>query len=366
MQGQPRVVPSDDTAFREHVERLVSRHGFKSPDALEVRLRKLFPRVLVRASVVSGQEHIWYVYRDGVWRSGDEDRWWEDARVPRLSVSTDGWITDANASARSLLGLGVADALPRYFTDFVAPGTLEDARALFDVVADGRELQVTTVIRPAGGEVIACDLRAWLDGDHIVGAIRLAADVPWISAPALGPVPALDCYPRGDALFARYAQEALERMPEPTADGLALRLRRLYPHARVDVNDHGWTVHRDAQDVQDGADQWWRAAGLASVRYDDRGRITDANEAALALLGADLVGRHWQELVTAGTADEVAEVMRLIADVGWAESRFRLPALDGSLFEFDSYTEVTDGTFLTVIRPRSAEDPQAVALRLVD
>ena len=81
-------------------------------------------------------------------------------------------------------------------------------------------------------------------------------------------------------------------------------------------------------------------------------KATKANDAAVALLGTPLVGRHWQELVTAGTTEQVGAVLRLIADVGWAESRFRMPGADGYFFEFDSYTEVADETYLTIMRRR--------------
>jgi PAS domain-containing protein len=223
------------------------------------------------------------------------------------------------------------------------------------VVADGHELAVTTVVRPTSGELIACDLRAWTEGERIIGAFRLADDMP---VPASGdPItpPTISCHPAGDVLFARYAAETLARMPEPTADGLMLRLRRLYPHARVEVRDDGWTVHRDAPGSKDPTDRWWHAEGLPAVRYDGHGRIFEANRAAVALLGTELVGRHWQELVTAGTTEQVSAVLRLIADVGWAESRFRMPGPDGYFVEFDSYTEVAGETYLTIMRPRPGD-----------
>ena len=55
-------------------------------------------------------------------------------------------------------------------------------------------------------------------------------------------------------------------------------------------------------------------------------------------------------LVTAGTTEQVGAVLRLIADVGWDESRFRMPGADGYFLEFDSYTEVADEMYLTLMR----------------
>ena len=353
MELTTRIIPSNDAAFRQHVERLTARASFETPEQLGDRLRRLFPRVLVRASEVSGQENVWYVYRDGVWQSDRDARWWEDERSPRVTITTDGWIEEANTPARAILGLTASDALPRFFTDFVAPGTLEDATALFDVVAAGHELSVTSLIRPTSGEVIACDLRAWFADGRIHGAFRLADDVA-VDVPAVSrAAPQLACEPASDVLFARYAEELLGRMPEPTPDGLALRLRRLYPHARVEPGEGRWTAFRDAPGASGQADDWWRAAGLPAVRYDNQGLIFEANDAARALIRDTLVGTHWQELVTAGTTDQVAAVLRLIAEVGWAVSRFRMPGADGYLFEFDSYTEVSGGSFLTIMRRAS-------------
>jgi PAS domain-containing protein len=356
------VIPSTDAAFREHVERLVDRHHFAVAADLAARLRRLFPRVVVRPSEVSGQADIWYVYRDGVWRSSADPSWWAEPRSPRVSVNREGWIEEANTAARAILGLPPTGDLPRYFSDFVAPGTLDDALDLFAVIADGRELLATMLIRPTSGEVIACDLRVWSDGERVIGAFRLADDVQTEVATVHPPAVTLVSDPTSDVVFVRYVEEAVARMPEPTTDGLELRLRRLYPHARVEAEGSTWRVHRDAVGQAHDPDEWWRAEGLPTVRYDQQGRIFGANDEAEQLLGPELVGRHWQELVTAGTTDQVAAVLRLIAEAGWAVSRFRMPRPDGYLFEFDSYTEVAGDGFLTIMRPGGGAD----AVRPVD
>jgi hypothetical protein len=144
-------------------------------------------------------------------------------------------------------------------------------------------------------------------------------------------------------------------MPQPTPDGLAIRLRRLYPHARVENQDGTWAVFRDPSTVAEPTGKWWQTEDLPAVRYDGQGLIFEANDAARSVLGADIVGQHWQELVTAGTTDQVAAVLRMIAEAGWAVSRFRMPGPDGYLFEFDSYTEVSGDAFMTVLRPTPAK-----------
>lgn len=350
MKPDLRFIPSTDGAFREHVQRVAEQHRFGTPSALAERLRSIFPRVTVRASDVSDQAGVWYVYRDGVWRPNADVAWWTDPRTPHVAVTREGWIEEADPSARAILGIDDEGGLPRFFTDFIAPGSLQDATDLFAVVAAGRELVATILLRPASGEVIACDLRAWTEGDRIIGVFRFAEDIPVVPAARRGPRPRLQCHPRSDRVFARYAAEACERMPEPEPEGLALRLRRLYPHAMVEADDGSWHVFRDRSRLDGAGVEWWRDAGLPTIHYDRLGRISNANAPARGLLGGDIVGRHWQEIVVPGTADEVEEVLRMIAEEGRAVSRFRLPAADASLFEFDSYTEVTMEGFVTVMR----------------
>jgi len=85
---------------------------------------------------------------------------------------------------------------------------------------------------------------------------------------------------------------------------------------------------------------------------DAEALIVEANAAAETLLGRRMVGHHWQEFVTPGSTEQVSAMLTILAEVGGAESRFRMPRADGSLLEFDSYTEVEPDGFVTVMRPR--------------
>jgi hypothetical protein len=147
----------------------------------------------------------------------------------------------------------------------------------------------------------------------------------------------------------------LARMPEATPDGLALRVRRLYPHAAVDAEDGTWTARRDPAGDSSGR-EWWSDDGLARVRYDAQALILEANGPAIALFGRQLVGHHWQEFVTPGSTDEVSIMLDILAEAGAAESRFRMPRSDGVLVEFDSYTTVAGEELITVMRPIAASD----------
>jgi hypothetical protein len=63
-----------------------------------------------------------------------------------------------------------------------------------------------------------------------------------------------------------------------------------------------------------------------------------------------MIGHYWQEFVTPGSTDQVGIMLDILAEVGAAESRFRMPRGDGQLLDFDSYTETRGEEFVTVFR----------------
>jgi PAS domain-containing protein len=351
----PRVItiPRSDGAFREYVERLQREQQLRSPAALEDRLRRLFPRVAARERTLSGESPAWYVYRDGAWQPDADGPWWERPEVPRLVVSREGWVLEADAGVRGLLGIDPDDAGSHHFTDFIVPGTLGDAESLFSLIDAGHELGGTILLQPTSGDTIAVDLHASRVGDVIEGRFRLASELD-VALPVTAPVepPRVEIRPDRDLAFRRYAEQAITRMPQPTPEGLALRLRRLYPHAQVVVEDGRWLVSRET-DLNERPSRWWEDESLPRLTYDAQALILEANDAAERLLGRPLVGRHWQEFVTPGTTEQVGDMLAILAETGGAVSRFRMPGADGRLVEFDSFTVVDGDTFTTVIAPRS-------------
>jgi hypothetical protein len=344
------TIPATDAAFREYLRGVQQREPGLAPTEFQARVRRLFPRVLVRERILSGESAAWYVYRDGTWVAPPAREWWAGAAVPSLTLSAEGWIVDANRMALGLLAIADLHSSPWYYTDFVAPGALADATDLFRIVGEGHQLTVTVLLRPTTGDMIAVDMRAARSDDSINVAMRLAGDV-LVERAAAAVQPPLQCLPTGDAAFRRYAEQAVARMPEPTPDGLVLRLRRLYPHASVDLEGDHWVVRRD-RDNGPAPERWWDDPTLPRVRYDEQALILEANDAARRLLGEGLVGHHWQEFVTPGSTAEVAAMLAILGEVGAAESRFRIPGADGALVEFDSYTWVTGDELTTVMRPR--------------
>lgn len=347
------TIPTNDLAFFRIADHVFRSAGAANPSMLEARLRRTFPRVVVRAREISG-DAAWYVYRDGAWISPLSGPWWNEPGLPRVVVSADGWIAGASPTALGLLEIDATDLGARHFTDFVAPAALEDSLALFEIIDHTGELTATVLVRPASGHLLAVDLHAWREADLLVGVMRLASnvDVPSAAAEARDR-PRVVCRPPTDAAFRRYVELALSRMPEATPEGLALRLRRLYPHAEVTVADKGWLARRESEAEREAGGAWWTEPGLPTVRYDAQALIITANEAAEALLGKSLVGHYWQEFVTPESAEQVSAMLAILAEVGRAESRFRMPRADGSLVEFDSYTEVDGETYTTIIRSRA-------------
>jgi hypothetical protein len=347
---QTITIPSADTAFRVHVDRI--RADAATPAELERRLRRIFPRVIVRARTLSGEPPAWYVYRDGGWLASDAGDWWKQPGMPRVVVSPSGFIVEANATAQGILGIEGTGPVPYHFTDFIVPGTLDDAQALFDVIERGNDLTATVLLRPLSGDLIAVDLHASREGGSIVGVLRLANDVGEVNEPVSVPRPAsVATIPKTDVAFRAYVLAALNRMPEPTPDGLALRIRRLYPHASVGTARDDWLVRRDPVGEPEGGAPWWEEPNLPTVRYDSLALILEANAPATEFFGRELVGHHWQEFVTPGSTEQVSIMLEILADAGAAESRFRMPRGDGALIEFDSYTTVHGDEFVTVFRP---------------
>lgn len=352
--ADPRIItiPSVDAAFARIANRVLRVITPKTPVALETRLRRLFPRAVVRRRDLSGETPAWYVYRDGQWRPSLTGSWWDQPGMPQMVISRDGWVIDADLTALDLLELQSSDLGVRHFTDFVAPGTLEDVQALLRIIDRGDPLNATIVLRPTSGHLIAVDTYARREGETVVAALRLADDAELPTDQRHGTLPQVVCNPETDVAFSGYVALALSRMPEPTADGLAMRLRRLYPHAEVAVETDRWVATREQPSDEAKPVAWWSDPSLPLVRYDAQALILEANGAAEAFLGHSLVGHYWQEFVTPGSVEQVSAMLAILAEVGRAESRFRMPGPDGSLVEFDSYTEVDGETFTTAMRRR--------------
>jgi PAS domain-containing protein len=342
------TVPSSDRAFSEFVRRVAARDPASSPEALQARLRAVFPRVLVRPRQLSNDDHTWYVYREGRWVDGSVPEWWADDSMPRIELDGDGFVASANAAAGEELGIEPRRLVHRHFTDFAVPGSLDDAILLREIVMDVGEAAGTIRHLRADGEVRVAEYRAIMGPTGSTVVIRPVG--PSATPPAPRPSISIDCSPAEDRLFAVVAEGILARIPEPTPEGLELRLCRSYPYASVEaVSPTRWHVARD-QRTDRPAVQWDDPALACTVALDTS-LITEANEPALELLGRDLVGRHWHELAVPSSLDQRLEMRDFYVVNGGAESTFRLYGASGQLVDYDYRLQWHGDTYTTVMAP---------------
>jgi PAS domain-containing protein len=95
----------------------------------------------------------------------------------------------------------------------------------------------------------------------------------------------------------------------------------------------------------------WDDPSLARTVALDTSLIVEANEAALALLGEDLVGRHWHELALPSSLDQRLEMRDYYVANGGAESTFRLIGSSGELVDYDYRLSWLGDHFVTVMSP---------------
>jgi hypothetical protein len=76
VKSRPIVVvnPPDDSALATLIDTELDR-GLTDTQTMERRLRKQYPRAVVRPRALSGElQEVWYVYRDGHWSQSTRDR----------------------------------------------------------------------------------------------------------------------------------------------------------------------------------------------------------------------------------------------------------------------------------------------------
>jgi PAS domain-containing protein len=79
--------------------------------------------------------------------------------------------------------------------------------------------------------------------------------------------------------------------------------------------------------------------------------IVEANEAALDLLGQDLVGRHWHELALPSSLDQRLQIREYYVEHLGAESTFRLVGASGELIDYDYQLTWLGDRFITLMSP---------------
>jgi PAS domain-containing protein len=297
---------------------------------------------------LSSEDHTLYVYREGRWVDGRAGDWWSDESMPSMEVDRDGFIAAANGAAGEALGIAPNRLVHRHYTDFAVPGTGADMILMREIMLAVGEAGGTFRHIRADGEVRVAEYHSVATESGSSVTIRPIGPLDV----AMPPRPSLDIEtrPAADGLFAKVVDGIVARMPEPTPEGLQLRLRRSYPYATVDAAEPGhWHVSRDPR--LDPAPVDWEDPRLARTVALDTSLIVEANEAALELLGRDLVGRHWQELALPSTLDQRLQMRDYYVANGGAQSTFRLIGPSGELVDYDYRLSWEGDRFVTVMSP---------------
>lgn len=162
--ARPRVVtvPSDDDAFRVHVETAVnSRVGngeLLEIDDVESEVRQAYPDAQLRSNDdlarLSPDDVVWYAYRDSARQAASHDPWWDDASLPRTVLDDDGRYLEANERAGALFGVDATVLVGRAAGDFTRHATARVGPALLSTLERAGALESTAVVvRPDGTEV---------------------------------------------------------------------------------------------------------------------------------------------------------------------------------------------------------------------
>lgn len=149
--------PPDDAVFATVVRRTFEETAVDTPDALEHRLRAVYPQAVVRSreALASFGAPAWYVYRDGRYSPfGRGARWWEDPAAARIIVTDEGGYIDANPAALELLGVDRETLLASRSGSFTIPGFGAAIPWIMQLLRDTGELHSTAVLRPRGGRPV--------------------------------------------------------------------------------------------------------------------------------------------------------------------------------------------------------------------
>jgi PAS domain-containing protein len=275
--------------------------------------------------------------------------------MPRMDIDRDGFIASANAAAGDAFGIAPNRLAHRHFTDFAVPGTLDDMLLAREIMLSVGEAGGTFRHIRGDGEIRVAEYHSVATDSGSTVTLRPIG--PAQNAPASRPPVAIETRPASDGLFAVVVDGIVARIPEPTPKGLELRLRRSYPYASVDGADPArWRVGRDPRVDPPPID--WEDPGLARTVALDTSLIVEANEAALALLGEDLVGRHWHELALPASLDQRLQMRDYYVATGGAESTFRLIGSSGELIDYDYRLSWLGDRFVTVMSPFALDQAQ--------
>jgi PAS domain S-box-containing protein len=181
MDSRPIVTtfPSSDGAFRRAVERVAAKAPARAKEELARRLQPLFPRVAVFERSLTGEPPQLYVFRDGRYEADPDDRWWEADGVACVCLSaTTGRLTYVSPEYAAMMGAPPEQLVGHHYLDFVQPEAVESAEALFEALANDREVMTEAVIRRVDGTPVRIQLHAARQDGEVDVRYRLLPGTP--------------------------------------------------------------------------------------------------------------------------------------------------------------------------------------------
>ncbi len=153
--------PSSDRAFKRVVEHVGADMTSTSKDEVARRLRPLFPRVAVFEQQLTGEPARLYVFRDGRYEPQPVDSWWDEPGVACvcLSAST-GRLTKVSNEYAALMRAEPGDLIGRHYTEFVQPEARDAAGAMFQSLAEDRDVSTEALLRRSDGTTLRIELHA--------------------------------------------------------------------------------------------------------------------------------------------------------------------------------------------------------------
>jgi PAS domain-containing protein len=162
------TVPSSDLAFARAVEVVLAALPRPSAGALQESLRSIYPKVAVFERQLSGEQDVYYVYRDGTFVRDVLERWWTepDAAWSQYSAA-DGRLLDASPEWMALMGGGPEDFVGRHYTEWVHPNARLAASTFHATVLELGEIHSEGLVRRADGADLRVEFYGVLIGDTI-------------------------------------------------------------------------------------------------------------------------------------------------------------------------------------------------------
>lgn len=162
------TVPSSDLAFARAVEVVLAAQPRPTADALQESLRSIYPKVAVFERQLSGEQDVYYVYRDGTFVRDVVKPWWTepDAAWSQYSAA-DGRLIDASEQWVALMGGRREDFLGRHYTEWVHPNARLAAATFHATVLELGEIHSEGLVRRADGADVRVEFYGVLVGDTI-------------------------------------------------------------------------------------------------------------------------------------------------------------------------------------------------------